>query len=47
MILDAVEEGAVVAMAIDGWEEVGGVNGGLSGIVIGASLDVEEAGGLE
>ena len=46
MILDAVEEGAVVAMAMDGWEEVGGVNGGLSGIVIGASLDVE-AGGLE
>ena len=47
MILDVVEEGAVVAMVMDGWEEVGGVNGGLSGIVIGASLDVEEAGGLE
>ena len=42
-----VEDGAVVAMVMDCWEEVGGVSGGLSGIMIGASLDVGEAGGLE
>jgi hypothetical protein len=47
VILDVVEEEAIVAMVIDGLEEVGGVNGGLSGIVIGVSLDVGETGGLE
>ncbi len=46
-MLDVLEEGAIVVMVIDGWEKMGGVNGGLSGIVIGASLDVRETGGLE
>lgn len=44
---DTAEGGAVVAMVMDGSEEVGGVNGGLSGIVIGVSLDVGETGCLE